>query len=279
MIRGLTTAASGIIANERQQEILANNLANAETPGYKGVDGIQGTFREMLLYRMNDHSGAGPVMNVTDQIGTLGLGTQILATLPRFTPGNLKQTDKPTDLAIIDGEDPNRPNRRGFFPVLAGGRVQLTRDGSFHPDADGYLVDALGNPLLVVAQNGQVLTNARVYHVEGSRFRVVDPATGQPPIDPSTGAPMANFTARVVVDVDDVTKLAPKGNGLYDPAGAVLLPSQAQLKQGALEESNVDLTQTMVNMISVLRNYEANTRVVRTLDQTLEKAANEVGKV
>jgi flagellar basal-body rod protein FlgF len=275
MIRGLMTAATGILANEKQQEIIANNIANAETPGFKSDDGIQGTFEEMLLYRMNDHSASGPVLNTNERVGTLGLGVQILDSRPRFTPGPIRETGKSTDFAIID--DPARGDIHGFFPVLAGDTVQLTRNGSFHQDRDGSLVDSLGNPVLIVDANGQALKQVRIY-LKGSALQAIDLTTGQPAVDPVTGQPITDVERRMVVDVD-VKQVKQLGNNLYDPGTAALPPSQAQLKRGFVEDSNVDLTQTMVNMMNVLRSYEANTRVVRTLDQTLQKAVNEVGKV
>lgn len=284
MIRGLMTAASGILANEKQQELIANNIANAETAGYKQDDGVQGDFADMLLYRMNDHTGAGPAPSTANPVGPLGLGTTLVEAAVRFTPGPLKETGHASDFALVDGNDPQNPNRRAFFPVLAGNRVLLTRDGSFHSDGQGYLVNSRGEPLLAVNAAGQVMANTRIRLLPGASdgnsstgiLQVVDAASGQPLAAAGT---LPGQAPRFAVDVQDVTRLQKTGNGDYDPAGAVLLPSNAEAREGFIEQANVDLSQTLVQMINVLRNYEANTRVVRALDQTLQKTVNDVGKV
>ena len=134
MERGLYIAASGMLAELRRQDQIANDLSNAATPGYKSDRSTQQSFGEMLL--ANGRTG--------QTVGTLGLGVQVDETTTDWSPQALRQTDEPLDFAI-QGE--------GFFGVRTGQGVFYTRNGQFTLSPQGILTTARGD--VVLGQNGQ----------------------------------------------------------------------------------------------------------------------------
>lgn len=129
MDRGLYIAASAMLAEQQRQTQLANNLANAATPGYKADRSSNETFGDVLL---QNATGTG-------SIGALTRGVQMAEPVIDLTSKGLNPTDEPLDLAI-DGA--------GFFSVRTGDGVRYTRNGSFTANVRGELVDAAGNPVL-----------------------------------------------------------------------------------------------------------------------------------
>jgi flagellar hook-basal body protein len=144
MIRGLYTAASGLAAGERLQELLVNNLANANTPGYKEDDGTLRSFPEELLFRLTEPLAGTGGAERPQTIGTLGTGVALDETLPRFTAGTVTQTDRKTDFAVEDDPGADAGGNRGFFAVNTPAGTAYTRDGQFVQDADGRLFTADG---------------------------------------------------------------------------------------------------------------------------------------
>src|SRR5690349_1899488 len=136
MDRGLYIAASGMIAEQVRQDLLAQDLANASTPGYKADRATQRTFDEMLL--SNTKTG--------QQVGSLGQGVAIDRQVTDFSPMTTKQTDEPLDFAVRGD---------GFFAVQGQDGVQYTRNGRFTTDANGTLITQTGEAVL--GRNGQPL--------------------------------------------------------------------------------------------------------------------------
>jgi flagellar basal-body rod protein FlgF len=134
MERGLYIAASGMVAEMARQDLIANDLANASTPGYKSDRAVQGSFGSLLL--RNTQTGA--------TVGPLGQGSRIERQVTDLTAAPAKETGEDLDFAI-DGD--------GYFGVQTGQGVRYTRNGQFSATANGRLVDQRGNPVL--GQNGQ----------------------------------------------------------------------------------------------------------------------------
>jgi flagellar basal-body rod protein FlgF len=226
MDRGLYIAASGMIAEQVRQDLLANDLANASTPGYKSDRATQRTFDEVLL--SNTKTG--------QQVGSLGQGVAIDRQATDFTPTNTKQTDEPLDFAIR-GE--------GFFAVQGEDGVRYTRNGRFTTDQNGTLITQTGETVL--GRNGQPLR-----------------ADAQGRVDPAQlGAFQLNNPVK-------------SGEGLYTGQQGAAVPTTTVLS-GQLETSGADPSRSMVDMIASMRAFEANQRVIRTIDETLDKAVNQVG--
>jgi len=129
MERGLYIAASGMVAEQMRQDAIANDLANASTPGYKADRVTQATFGDLLL----SNSATGQV------VGALGMGARADEMVTDLSPQPLRVTDEPLDLAIA-GE--------GWFGVQTDQGVRYTRNGQFAASPQGLLVDQLGNPVL-----------------------------------------------------------------------------------------------------------------------------------
>jgi len=227
MERGLYIAASGMLSELARQDLLANDLANAATSGYKADRTSQRSFEEVML----ESSASG------EPIGALGTGVAIDRQVTDLRSAPIKETGEPLDFAI-SGD--------GFFGVQTAQGVQYTRNGRFSADARGRLVDQLGNAVL--GRNGAPLAVA---------------ADG-------TVAPGD-------VGVFDVPNARKAGDGLF--TGAAGGPATGTVRGGALEGSGVDPARKMVEMMASMRAFEAGQRVITTIDETLGKAANQVGAV
>jgi flagellar basal-body rod protein FlgF len=226
-INGMIRAANALHYWERRQEIVANNLANAETTGFKA---------ERVFARV-----MGDSIPVADSATDLRTGT-------------IRETGAPLDLALSNS---------GFFVVDTPNGERLTRGGSFTLDADGQLVDADGNALLgengpIVAPTGSIVIDrsgaVKVNGAEVDQLRV------------------ESVPLNVRLQHDAGTTFLP------DPARASQAPADREVRQGALEESNVGTIDSMVDLISVQRAFAAVQRAVTTLDGIRETISNDLGK-
>jgi flagellar basal-body rod protein FlgG len=245
MLRSLYISASGMLAQRRTMDVLANNLANLDTPAFKRDSLMTRSFADVLLSRINDPAGNNGA------IGPLNWGVHPDVISTDFTEGPLESTGRAADMALAGD---------GFFVVETPQGLRYTRSGNFQVNAAGYLCTPEG--YYVRGTNGRI-------HVGGPDFSV----------DLAGNIASAGGNYRLqIVRFNDNTALRKEGNNLFSgPAVAAL--SDAEVLQGYLEGSNVDLSTEMVNMITVSRNYEANQRMISMIDGTLQKAVNEVGRV
>ncbi|GIP35572.1 flagellar hook-basal body protein [Paenibacillus sp. J2TS4] len=300
MIRGLYTSAAGMITQQRRHDTATNNISNLYTPGYKQGNAVSRSFPEMMIALTNG-SADGPQAR---QIGRINTGVLTEEALSIYVQGDLMETKQPFDLAIVsnlqspgltfdssgkaiteDGERVYQP--QAFFTVEDGqGNRTYTRNGSFNVNTAGELVTEGGyrvlgrdgQPLtLLNGTTGEQLSEALV----GPSGRLLDPVNGQPLLN-AAGEPLALLLSRV----EDPNRLVSLGNGQYrlneedaDLVREITADEQVEVYQGYLERSNVDSSQAMIDMMSALRAYEANQKMVQYYDKSLEKAVNEVGKV
>jgi len=257
MIRALWTAATGMQGQQLQLDVIANNLANVNTPGFKKsrVD------FEDLFYQNLKLAGALTADGTQVPVGMqIGLGVRPVAVSKVFTQGEYELTNQELDWAI---------EGRGFFKVLMGGQEYYTRAGNFKIDRDGYIVTADGARLqpefavptgtvkievtpdgviTALGPNGEVLAQSQIllydfpnpaglYAVGRNLFKATDAAG-----DPVEGTPGKNGFGTIA--------------------------------QGYLEMSNVDIVEEMVKMIITQRAYESNSKGVLTADQLLDIANN-----
>lgn len=301
MIRGLYTAASGMQAQQRRHDAIANNVANLQTPGYKAQATPLRAFPDMLIHLM-EGQGVPP-----QRIGTLTSGVFAEESLPIHLQGDLMETNRPGDFAIranigleiggepvafdasgkavIDGEVIFQP--QAFFTVQgADGEPRYTRDGRFQLTEEGQLVSANGEPVLSV--NGEPIIMPDYIL---SMDQVVIAPNGTL-IDRNDGMEIAIDVGGVfepyqllISRVNNPYDLIRDGNGNFrlaegaEEPGAIEPGDEVAVLQGYMERSNVDPAQSMVDMMTALRVYEANQRVIQSLDQTLEKAVNDIGRV
>lgn len=245
MIRGIYTAASGMIAETTRADTIANNLANGNTAGYKKDLAISKDFANVLIQRIND--GPEPQM-----IGGMGVGTMIDEIATIQTTGAMHTTGNALDFAV-DG--------RGFFAIQTPAGIRYTRNGSFTRNARGELVTSEGQQVL--GQNGPVRLPDGKVNVDGTGTITVDGV---------------NAGQLRVVDFDNERELVKEGASLFRAPNNGR-QAAGRVEQGYLEQSNVNIVSEMVNLISGYRAYELNAKTVQTHDQLLDKAVNEVGKV
>ncbi|HET9869639.1 MAG TPA: flagellar basal-body rod protein FlgF [bacterium] len=257
MPSGLYIAASGMNATMTQQDVLANNLANVNTVGFKGNRTVDAAFPTYLIARLNDQRLKTPDgdLDLRPTIGLMGGGVIPAATPVDYSQGSRVQTQNPLDFALTGP---------GFFTVMnPDGHLLYTRDGSFNLDADGRLVTKDGLP--VMGHNGQIF-------IDGKNM-VVD-QEGNITVDGKTVDQLA------VVRVKDETQMVKVGHSLFKSSQATPVdkwPDNILVQQGFLEQSNVDAIEEMVHMIDVTRSYEMNSRVVSTYDNIMGQAASEIG--
>ncbi|MCH5279839.1 MAG: flagellar hook-basal body protein [Lachnospiraceae bacterium] len=257
MVKGLYTAYTGMLNQQNKMDVLANNLANAATTGFKKEGSTSQAFDTMLAYKIKDQS----VGVRAQRIGTMNLGVKIGENYVDYSQGPFKLTDNTYDLAI---------SGNGFFCVeftsKSGDRsIKYTRDGSFTLNVDGYLVTKDGDYLL---------------DTNGQRIRL-DPLSTTS-IDQS-GAIYQNdrlITTIRLQDFADYNYLEHYGENYYQPVeGFEFADADGSIIEGYLEASNVQVVSEMVNLISVTRAYESNQKLIQTIDSTLDKAVNQLGSV
>lgn len=246
MIRGLYTAASGMLSEVIRNDATANNLANANTVGFKRDTAVNRDFANILMQRVDDGPGA-------PAIGRMGLGAVVDAIVPEMTQGSLREDGAAFDLALAGP---------GYFVVATPNGLRYTRNGNFSRSAQGELVTQDG--WRVMGRNGPVLVN-------GNAVKIGD-----------DGRVFVDGVYRDTLQVVDFPGALPQKEGavlFIAPPGVAPQPAAARVQQGFLEMANVNVVTEMVNMISGYRAYEANAKMVQTQDGLLDKAVNEVGKV
>ena len=250
MIYGLSLSTAGAMASQHRMEVLSNNLANVGTAGFK---------RELAAFKVApleaDLRGAGPAFRhpVVDGIGG---GIFALPTHTDLSVGPLRHTESPSDLAIA-GE--------GFFLVGAKDGKRLTRDGRLSVTADGRLVRATGGePLLDEAGQGIDLDPQQPFTVTSD----------------GTVLQAGEQVGRLAVVSADSKALQKAGNGLFRVSDKVTPEPVAgpQVRQGYIEESGVEPTIELTNLILATRTYEMNVRMLQQQDQTLGRLINTVAK-
>ena len=256
MIRGMYTAASGMIVESLRNDVIANNLANADTAGYKKDVAISKDFASLLLRRINDGQDA-------PEIGSMGVGALLDKVATIHTDGSLKLTGNELDLAI---------SGNGFFAIETPGGVRYTRDGSFTRNAQGEMVTHNGNRVLGV--NGPILLG-RGNAANANGLKATFSKDGRVSVDN-----LEIGQLQLVQFADPQQQLDKEGYTLFKaPPGVNGQPFTGQITQGVLEMSNGSVVTEMVNMIVGQRAYDVNAKVVQSHDQLLDKAVNEVGKV
>ncbi len=257
MVRGLYTAWTGMANEQKRLDIISNNLANAATVGYKQESVTNQSFDHLLTIKIKDASE-----HFLDRpIGTMSLGVKMGEVYTDYEQGSLRETDNTYDLAI---------EGKGFFSVSVTDKdgnmtTQYTRDGSFTLSQDGYIVDMDGNRLQ--GESGDLTIPENTSDV------LIDK-------DGSIYADGMNVGQVLITDFADYDYLKKLGNNRYEALeGAGETDTEAMVRQGFTEQSNVNVVSEMVDMIAVSRAYEANQKMIQTVDGTLDLAVNSVGKV
>jgi flagellar basal-body rod protein FlgG len=258
----LRTAASGMMAQQTRTEVIANNLANVNTTGFKRS---RAQFEDLLYQNVQNPAIIGtPDANSNPAI-QVGRGTRLNAVQRVHTGGSLEQTNRPLDLAL-EGD--------GYFQVqLPNGQVAYTRDGSFSISDTGTLVTSGGQTVVpgikfpTDASNIAISTNGTVSIQQGNdATRVVEVGRIE----------IARF-----MNPSGLTAL---GENLYSETPASGAPivgfpqddAFGRVVQGHLESSNVEIVQEMVDMITSMRAYEINSKAIKNAEEMMQVANNMV---
>lgn len=278
MFRGFYTVASGMIAQQRKTEMLTNNMSNARTPGFKEDQATLRAFPDMLLDRMSQKripTENGLNLANNNRIGHLNTGVYMQEAIPKFIQGDLRDTGLNTDMALVDISMPlngeNGETGSVFFTVQnLDGTLRYTRNGNFTLDGQGYLTTASG--LFVLDDKGQRI------QLSSENFAVDENGL----VRGENGE-----TARIGIGyADNPLQLIKEGDGLYRTEDGQPLQNahnaqgvQFKMQQRFLEGSNVDIGRTMTDMLTSYRAFEANQKVLQAYDRSMDKAANEVGRI
>lgn len=258
MIRALNTAATGMSAQESQVNTISNNIANANTTGYK----TQRTEFEDLMYETIEEAGGRSSNNSEYTVGQqVGSGSKVSATRRIHDMGSPQMTNRPYDLMIM-GE--------GFFGVQVGQDTMFTRDGSFTVDAQGTLKTKSGHPVvpgITVPPNTKSLNISEDGVVQAFLSNQTAPVElGQIPVftfvNPAGLSDLGgNLAKRTTASGEAIQRVPGSEN-----SGAI--------QQGSLESSNVSVMNEMTNLIKAQRAYEMNSKVMGVADQMLQTVNN-----
>ena len=284
MLKGLYTAYTGMINEQHRMDVMTNNLANADTNGYKKEGATSQAFDNVLAYKIKDLSEAGNLpklistrkaidenevnneanpdylQNRVRKVG-MNLGVKVGENYVDYSEGPIKETGNTFDLAISD---------RGFFAIEYTNKAgvtstKYTRDGNFTMDVQGYLR----------TQDGDYVLDE-----DGRRIRM-DTALDVSIDRAGTITQDGNYVATIgLTDFEDYDYLERFGENFFEPIeGATEIETDSQIYSGYLELSNISMVTEMVNMIAIQRHYESNQKVITTMDETLDIAVNQLGKV
>ncbi len=259
MIRALSTAATGMEAQQTRLDVTANNIANTSTAGFKKS---RAEFSD-LMYQTQRAPGAATGAGTQTPTGLqVGMGVRTAATQRMHSQGDLRQTGNPLDVAI---------EGRGLYPVnLPSGEVAYTRDGAFKLDPEGQVVTSEGYPLagdISIPPDAQSITIG----ADGTVSVVI----------PGETAPVEAGQIQVA-SFPNESGLESIGRNLYretSASGAAVIGAPGEngagtLTQGTLEGSNVNVVEEMIDLISGQRAYEINSRVIKAADEMLAQTAN-----
>jgi flagellar basal-body rod protein FlgF len=249
MTRGVYTAAAGMLANQAAQDTIAQNLANANTVGYK--EDIP-RFESFLSQSVSSLSGADQA-----SLGTLGSGAGLKDETTNFTEGGLQQSGNPLDVALTG-------DAALVIQTPAGPR--LSRDGSLSLDAQGTLIQTnTGQPVLDSGDH--------TLSIPAKTKAVVISPQGDLSAD---GVKIGRIQ---LADLSSAVNPVKMGDNQYAVSSIQPAAPTATIRQGYLEMSNVSIVKEMVSMISIMRAYETNQKMLQAEDDSTGKATSEVGKV
>ncbi len=263
MLKGLYTAYTGMINEQHRMDVMTNNLANADTIGFKKEGATSQAFDSVLAYKIKDLSEEANENYMQRRVRRVGmnLGVKTGENYVDYSEGPIKETGNTFDLAISD---------RGFFAVEYTNKAdetstKYTRDGNFTMDRQGYLVTQDGD--FVLDTNGRRIRMDTALPVSIDRTGLIT----------QDGTEVATIG---LTDFENYDYLHRYGENYFEPVdGAEEIESESEIYSGFLEMSNISIVSEMVNMIAIQRQYDSNQKVITTFDETLDTAVNQLGRV
>lgn len=259
MLRGLYTAYTGMLNEQYRMDIMSNNLANADTVGFKKEGSTSQSYSEVMAVKIKDTTEEP---NTPKRLGNMSLGVKIGETYTDFSQGSLRDTGNTYDLAL-SGD--------GFFNIEFTNKAgetstKYTRAGNFTITKEGYLTTKDGD--YVLGENGRI----QVSTIAGNTIIAEDGSIYQDD----------EFVAKLkITEFEDTNDLTHYGETMWDAVEEAVANDATDFKihQGYVEMSNISVVTEMVNMISIQRQYEANQKLITTYDESLDKSVNQVGRI
>lgn len=244
MFRGFYNLTSEIICQNKNLNVISNNMVNVSTPGYKKDTFVTSTFRDELLYRLGS----------ADPIGETSMGKIGADTVTGFAQGSMESTGGSLDVALTG---------KGFFKILTPEGPVFTRNGSFGIDGEGYLslngtgrVSGPDGPIHIATDNVDIDSGGNIYSSETGEF-------------------IGEIT---VVDFLDYSLLQKQADGVFATAQPET-DSQTPLQWKSLETSNVEMVSEMTRMMSSQKSIQSSAQVMKMYDQLMGKIVSEIGRV
>ncbi len=246
---GMYLSAAGAHVQSQRLQVLANNLANVSTPGFKREFAVFQALNPEAIERGQATAGSGSHNDV-------GGGVAFQETVTDFSGGTLRQTGNPSDVAI-DGN--------GFFLVAKDGEQFLTRAGNFHFAPDGRLMTEQGHQVLATDRQPVVINPTVPWEFQSH----------------GTLAQAGNAIPLAIVKPKSLGDLTKAGENMFSPQAEIqdVVPGERRVAGGFLEQSSVQPALEMMELIETSRVYEANVRMIQNQDQLLGTLINRVLKV
>jgi flagellar basal-body rod protein FlgG len=246
----ISSTLAGALTQEMRLNVLANNIANVNTAGFKEDRIFQLPQTSDSVW--NNTPAAARQNTALDNVSSLPVST-----FTNFEQGPLKETGNSLDMAL-EGD--------GFFAIQTPGGIRYTRKGSFSLSQNGVLVTQEGYPVLG-KNKGEIRINGQNVSVDSSGAVFVD---------------NASVDSLDIVGFSNRNNLEKVGDSLYsaqDPNDQGAPATTTQVQQGFIESSNVDSIKAMTDMIDVLRGYESYQKIIQSMNDTTSKTVNDVGKM
>jgi flagellar basal body rod protein FlgG len=248
MLSGFYTAASGMLMQQRQLNVLSNNIANTKTIGFKSERVLSTTFEETLITRQEKNQNE--VIGSRNQI-------RLLEDVPsNFDPSYLIETQQPLDLAL---------SSEGYFNIQSEDQTYLTRNGHFAIDAEGYLV---------LEGVGRVLGDKGPLKVSTSNFSVDEKGL-------VTNAKNRKIGTLLITQPKDSQQLIKYANGLFavEEIADNTLSTSHKINQGFLENSNVDMNRELTQIMEAQRSLQSCSTILKGIDQMNNLTVNQIAKL
>lgn len=249
MFHGFYNLASGMVTQNRNLNVISNNMVNVSTPGYKTDTLTTTTFQQEMMYRTGNQDRNGAV-----QVGNTNMIRIPEQTITDYTQGNYIETGNYLDFAI---------NGTGFFKVQTENGMVYTRNGSFSMDEEGCIIlEGVGR---VQGTGGEI-------YLESDK--IMNDATGG--IYSEQGELIDNLD---IVDFEDYGALTKLPNGCYTTNAAEVTLDAPQVMSRALEQSNAEPLKLMQSMIASQRSLQSASQLLKMYDQIMGKATTEIGRM
>lgn len=258
---------------QRVQETLANNLANAQTPGFKSDQATVRAFPELLINHVsNNQIPTTRPFSVRNQqpIGSLNTGVYVQETIPDHEQGGLQETGMATDMALVNIALPDETGGLFFTVQNEEGEVRYTRNGNFTVDGEGFLTTNQG--FHVLNQAGEpVFTDGQIFTVTNDGVLEIDGA------DIPLNIAYTENVNDLIKDGEDLFTFTEDAGEAVDARATASISFSVQ--QRFLENSNVDMVQTMTDMMRAFRLFETNQTVLQAYDQSMDLAVNQIARL